>query len=591
MKTLLFLCSENASRSQMACALAKAQTADPDLKVISAGTSPAAEVNHYTTRVLKEIELDISDQSPNELNEETLQNADVAVALCSEAAKKTNLLLPGHPAFVSWDLPDPSLFKGPEEEAIEAFRKTRDKIQALVSDFFQHGYFETLFREKQRNELVLDNMSEGILVHDTNRIILFFNKTAEKVTGYSREEIIGKDCHDVFPQKLCGRKCSFCEPALPKSEQSTYSIKSYTKSGEVRELKMSLNGIFNSDNELAGVVASFNDLTRELSLARKLGEVEKFNGIIGKDKKMLETFELIRSVADAKAPVLVYGESGTGKELVASAIHNESIRGEHLFVPINCGALPENLLESELFGHVKGAFTGAIRDKKGRFELAHKGTIFLDEIGDISLTMQVKLLRVLQEGVFERVGSSQSIRVDVRVISATHRDLNEEIKAGRFREDLYYRICVVPISIPPLRDRRGDIPFLVEHFLKNMSKAAGRKPVNIDPAAMNTLLSYDWPGNVRELQNALQFSLVKCKNDLINPDHLPPHLIQSAFEKTVILTQNKRGRKKKLQINIVKEALIKAKGNKALAARHLGVGRATLYRFLRDHEDELAGIL
>jgi len=590
MITLLFLGSNNAARRIMASAMARAQVNDPDIKVLCAGLSSTNEVHPYAIQALNEIGVEIIDQTSKELNDEMLRNTDLVVTFCSIASKKTNTLLPGLPVFVNWDVPDPSIVAGNEAETLEAFRNSRDEMHRLVSDLFKHGYFETLIREKLRNELILNNMSEGVLVHDINRTIVFFNKTAETITGFSLKEVIGRDCHSVFPDKFCGENCNFCGPNLPQKECSSYATKTFTRNGEVRELKMSINCIFNNDKELTGVVAHFKDLTKELTLARRLGEVEKFNGIIGKDKKMLETFELIRSVADSKAPVLVNGESGTGKELVAAAIHNESSRKDHLFVPINCGALPENLLESELFGHVKGAFTGAIRDKKGRFELAHKGTIFLDEIGDISPPMQVKLLRVLQEGAFEKVGSSQSVDVDVRIISATNKDLVEEIKAGRFREDLYYRICVVPITLPPLNDRRGDIPYLVKYFLSQMTKESGREPVTLDPAAMDAMLTYEWPGNVRELQNTLQFSLVKCKDKLICMDHLPPFLIKGAYENTIFLNQKKRGRKKKLEVKIVKEALTKAKGNKALTARYLGVGRATLYRFLQDNKDQLSGI-
>lgn len=313
-----------------------------------------------------------------------------------------------------------------------------------------------------------------------------------------------------------------------------------------------------------------------------MGEAQSFSGIIGRDPVMLEVFDLIRDLADTDVPVLIQGESGTGKELVAAAIHNEGPRSGGLFVPVNCGALPEALLESELFGHVKGAFTGAIRDKKGRFELADGGTIFLDEIGDISPAMQVKLLRVLQEGRFERVGSENTIGSDVRVVSATNKNLAEEIAAGRFREDLYYRLSVVPLWLPPLRERRADIPLLAENVLQRIIKTGKHAPVRIAPATMDILMSYDWPGNVRELENWFQFAMVKCKGDVLRPDHLPPVIpgLSRAGKSGKQAGSAGGGAVRKLDEAALRSALARSGGNKVKAANLLGISRATLYRFL-----------
>jgi transcriptional regulator with GAF, ATPase, and Fis domain len=257
-------------------------------------------------------------------------------------------------------------------------------------------------------------------------------------------------------------------------------------------------------------------------------------------------------------------------------------------VVFDCSAIQRNLVESELFGHVRGAFTGAIRDKKGRFELADGGTIFLDEIGDISPAMQVKLLRVLQEGSFERVGGEKTLQVDVRVISATNKDLLQEIKAGRFREDLYYRLSVMPIQLPPLRERPLDIPLLAKHILKRiLDEGQGKdRQVMLSPDSIDVLLTQDWPGNVRELQNWIQFSLVKCKDDVIQPEHLPAHRPAAQLaERPVLQIPLKKRRKRKLNAETVQNALKETKGNKVAAAQALGVGRATLYRFLNDHQD------
>jgi sigma-54 dependent transcriptional regulator, acetoin dehydrogenase operon transcriptional activator AcoR len=277
--------------------------------------------------------------------------------------------------------------------------------------------------------------------------------------------------------------------------------------------------------------------------------------------------------------VLIQGESGTGKELVAAAIHNNGNRANNHFVTINCGALPDSLLESELFGYVKGAFTGAIKNKKGRFELADRGTIFLDEIGDISPAMQVKLLRVLQDGSYHPLGCEENQRkVDVRIIAATHKDLKSEIETGRFREDLFYRLCVVPITLPPLRDKLADIPLLVEHFLKQASEGANRPNLFLSQETLNVLMEYHWPGNIRELQNILRYLVIKCPNEIIEPQYLPPEF----KERQIFPVQPKplvMGRKK-LDIASALQAIESANGNKARAAKILGVGRATLYRFL-----------
>jgi transcriptional regulator with PAS, ATPase and Fis domain len=333
-----------------------------------------------------------------------------------------------------------------------------------------------------------------------------------------------------------------------------------------------------------GVVASFRDLSRELELAERLGEIEQFAGIIGRDQRMREIYRIIRELADSNVPVLITGESGTGKELVAAALHSEGSRADKLFVPVNCGALPENLLESELFGHVRGAFTGAIRDKKGRFELADGGTIFLDEIGDISAAMQVKLLRVLQNGTFQRVGGEETVRVDVRVISATNKDLTREIAAGRFREDLYYRLCVVPVSLPPLRQRLTDIPILVRHFMARIAREENRPELLLAPETLEIFLTYPWPGNIRELQNVIRYLMVRCREEVARPRHLPENLMAAAG-----MTRPRpglaTGRRRKLSVAEVRRALAETGGNRLQAAKRLGVGRATLYRFLDRHAE------
>ena len=485
--------------------------------------------------------------------------------------------LPGNPPVIYWDVPEPRPKKGQNAEV--DCRDTWDRIRQLVEDLFEQGYVTALVQVRKNAELVLDNLHEGVIAHDLKRRIFFFNKAAEMITGFSRQEIVGRDCHEVFPERFCRSKCSFCdlsaEPTLP---EKPYSLVIRTREEQSRQIEMSVMAINNFLGNPVGVVASFRDVTREFELASRLGEVESFAGIIGRDPKMQEVFRHIRDLSNSNASVLIQGESGTGKELVAAAIHNEGRRAKKLFVPINCGALPEHLLESELFGHVKGAFTGAVRDKKGRFELADGGTIFLDEIGDVSAAMQVKLLRVLQDGTFQRVGGEETVAVDVRVISATNKDLQKEIEQGRFREDLYYRLCVVPLTMPPLRERRNDIPLLADYFVKRFAGEEEKPEIILSPDLMQHLLSYDWPGNVRELQNVIRYILVRCQNNLAKPQHLPANILEQ-FSHTVQVAASAK-KAAKLNAPAVREALAATEGNRAQAARRLGVARATLYRFL-----------
>ena len=343
------------------------------------------------------------------------------------------------------------------------------------------------------------------------------------------------------------------------------------KDGTVKLVHEKCQTIYDEKGKPLRSIGTVQDITKQ-----KRREYS-FSGIIGRNAKMRELFETIKDVTEVNIPVLIEGESGTGKELVARAIHNEGPRSNKPFVPINCSALPEGLLESELFGHVKGAFTGALRDRKGRFELARGGTLFLDEVADLSKAVQAKLLRVLQEGTFEQVGSEKTVSTDVRIISAANRSLKQEMKKGNFRDDLFYRVSVVPIHIPPLRQRKDDIPLLIDNIFEKASYE-GQQSDGISKDALAVMVDYPWPGNVRELQSAIWYALIKSKGRNIRPEHLPMELKSQKTEKP------SRGPSRKLIPKDVENALIQSGGNKAKAARILGVGRATLYRFLKDTE-------
>jgi two-component system response regulator AtoC len=327
-------------------------------------------------------------------------------------------------------------------------------------------------------------------------------------------------------------------------------------------------------------------LRRENELLRK--EVQKeysFKNIISKNEKMRSIFEVIKKVAPYKSTILITGESGTGKELIARALHYNSDRSQSPFIPVNCGAIPENLLESELFGHVKGAFTDAIRTKKGLFEEADSGTLFLDEIGELPSQLQVKLLRVLQDGEIRRVGESKSIQIDVRIITATAKDLPKEVSEGRFREDLFYRLNVLPITIPPLRERKEDIPLLVTHFINKYSESMGKKVMAITPKALDTLINYKWYGNVRELENTIERALVLTEGENIEFENLPIE-IQNFQDQIQLqpapLAEEEYSIKKAskfLETNLIKKALKKTKGNHTHAAKLLEIShRALLYK-------------
>lgn len=439
--------------------------------------------------------------------------------------------------------------------------------------------------------LVLDSLKIGIIAHTPDRIVTVFNKEAERITGYFKEEVIGKDCHIVFESPFCGGKCSFCngEPQF-FSGTKEYPLTILAKDGKPHQLEMTVSAIIDTDHSFKGVLASFRDVTESFSLSLKAENISCFAGIIGKEKVMQDIFRQIRDVALYNYPVHISGDTGTGKERVACAIHDISAYGNGEFVPVNCGAIPEGIVESELFGHVKGAFSGAIKDRKGRFELAHKGTLFLDEVADLPLKTQVKLLRFLQEGTFEKVGGEKKISVDVRIISAANKNLKDEVKAGRFREDLFYRLNVIPIHLPPLRERKNDIPLLAAHFLKEAEQESSNPVPEISRESLDILVDYHWPGNVRELKNVIQFSVVRSRGNKILPSDLPLEITQG---KTIpVRTRDEHTEtpetlpaKGKLTIDSVRLAIEKTGGNKSKAARVLGVGRATLYRFLTQHDE------
>jgi PAS domain S-box-containing protein len=437
---------------------------------------------------------------------------------------------------------------------------------------------ENFLKDPKHLEQILDYLPDGIICHDLERRITCFNRAAEALTGYAREEVLGRDCHEAFGRPFCGKQCSFCGEAPDTWTNLGYPLNIVTKTGEPKQVQMAVVGMTDTGGRLVGVLATMHDITSLVGLKFWTEEATGFAGIVGRDPKMVQIYQQIQKVAEHDYPVLITGETGTGKELVAAAIHSESRRHRGPFVPVNCGALPEGVVESELFGHVKGAFSGAVRDKKGRFELAHGGTIFLDEVAELPKNLQVKLLRVLENYTFMRVGGEKPVSVEVRVLSATNRDLKREVEKQRFREDLYYRLNVVPLKLSALRERPADIPLLLAHFLEQ-GRSRGQGVLRFSPAAVDLMLHYPWPGNVRELQNAVHYALAGCSGEVAGPADLPQEIRRSSTP---------RGPAPKLNPAAVAAALKQCGGNKVKAAKLLGVGRATLYRFLVSQEASLS---
>jgi PAS domain S-box-containing protein len=439
---------------------------------------------------------------------------------------------------------------------------------------------------------IIDCMAEGVFTLDKSGRITSWNPAMEKITGYSAKEAMGKPC-DILQFNRCVSKV--CPTSLKECGLLKHG-KAEAKECQLRhreghDVPVIKNARVVKDEKgiFIGVVETLTDLS-ELTLARRraeeaarrLGEMFQFGNLIGKSRPMQDVFAAIRAAAASDAGVLIQGESGTGKELVAGAIHFNSPRADKPLVTVNCAALPESLLESELFGHVRGAFTGALRDRKGRFEEADGGTVFLDEVGELSPFIQVKLLRVLQEREIERVGESIRRRVNIRILAATHQQIYARVQQGLFREDLFYRLKVFPIFLPPLRDRREDIPLLVSHFITRQNQKTGKDITSLSEAAMRACLDYSWPGNVRELENAVEHAFVLCRVDQIEMEHLPSE-IQEGHEPG---HNTERGtaafHARRIPTAEGLKTLLEASGwNKAEAARRLGVSRTAVWKYMK----------
>jgi PAS domain S-box-containing protein len=447
--------------------------------------------------------------------------------------------------------------------------------------------------------LIFDSITEGVFTVDGEFRVTSFNRAAERITGVERDEAIGRRCHEVFRADICQRGCALRETLESGEPKRDARVDVLNSEMEVVPIAVSTAVLEDDHGQLIGGVEIFRDITDVETLRSELLGRNTFRDIIGQSRVMKELFALIPQVAESEAPVLVSGQSGTGKEMVAQAIHDLSARGEGPFIRVNCGALPDTLLESELFGYLKGAFTGAVRNKPGRFAQADGGTLFLDEIGDISPAFQVKLLRVLEDGEFQPLGGTEVRKTDVRLVCATNRDLEQMVRDGSFREDLYYRVRVVPIEMPPLAERRKDIPLLVAHFTKLLATRSGRTPPQISRKAMRALYDYDYRGNVRELRNVIERAFVLCSGGVIDLQHLPPEVVStrphSSFggEPVVLKPSERRIAEANLGESARAEvqpgarrllAVLEANGwNRASTAAALGIGRTTLWRRMKEY--------
>lgn len=437
-------------------------------------------------------------------------------------------------------------------------------------------YASEMERYRQTLESIFHGVSEGIVAVDRNCRIEQINAAAIAMLG-AQEDLHGAEAAAIVPKGL---------KAAIDSLKSAIEGRETTAAERRAEIVLSGGGrkvIVWSTRPLpvGGAMLILRDITRLTSLEEAASERKHSQTIIAKSPRMLEIFQLVRDLAETDSTALICGESGTGKELIAAALHAAGIRRDKPFVRVNCAALSEGLLESELFGHVKGAFTGAVRDRVGRFEAAHGGTILLDEIGDISPRLQLRLLRVLQEREFERVGDSAPLRADVRIIASTHHDLRRRIAEGHFREDLYYRLNVVRIDIPPLRERKADIPLLVQHFIRGFNLELNREVADVTPDVMDALMRYDWPGNVRELENCIERAMIVCREPEIRIDHLPNDYLRSPAPHQPARGETRSRERTDIAAEDVRSALERTDWNIAKAARILGVARNTLYLRIR----------
>ena len=433
---------------------------------------------------------------------------------------------------------------------------------------------------------ILDSVAEAVFTVSKDWQIAYFNAAAEKLTGVPREKAIGRRCCEVFRASICSTVCSLrhtLDTGEPVANRAAFIINAR---GRKVPVSVSTSVLRDASGRFIGGVETIRDLSQVEELRKELEARYSLGDIIGRSQAMRDLFGILPAVAASDSTVVIHGASGTGKELFARAIHNMSPRRDKRFVAINCGAMPDSLLESELFGYRAGAFTDARQDRPGRFAHAEGGTLFLDEIGDISPAMQVRLLRVLQEQVYEPLGAVEPVEADVRVLAATHRHLDELVRDGVFREDLYYRINVMRLELPILRERREDIPLLVDHFIGRFNRLQSKDVVGVSDEVLDILMGHDYPGNARELENIIEHAFVLCHSTVIELRHLPPELSKGASALRSAFAPQ-RTTLRDMEVSHIADALRRSNGNRQQAAEFLGIHPSTLFRKIRDLKIEV----
>ena len=439
--------------------------------------------------------------------------------------------------------------------------------------------------EERSLKIILDNLDVGIFTVDKGGRVTFFNTAAEKISGFNRRKILGESCSIIFGEEKAQEVCSMQDTIVNGQSRSSRQGKIITRDGGSIPIRADYMALRNEKGIIVGGLTTFHDLTLVQQLKQAMRDRYTFHDMIGKSPAMQKIFDMINVVATTDATILIEGATGTGKDLLAKVIHSASRRFDQPFVKVNCAAIPGNLLESEMFGYVKGAFTGAERDKTGRFQEADGGTILLDEIGDLPLGLQAKLLRVLEDKEFYRLGSRRTVKVNIRIISASNRNLENLVAKRLFREDLFYRLNLFQIKLPELKDRKVDLPILIGHILRRVSAASGSRLPEVSEKVMEILLNYDYPGNVRELENILEHALIICQEETIQTRHLPEYLRVGR----TIRKPSARRSIRLLQVSDDEErdkiisALQQHNGHRAKTARALGMDRTTLWRKIKNY--------
>jgi len=439
--------------------------------------------------------------------------------------------------------------------------------------------------DDRSGEIILDSIADGVFTVDENWLITGFNRAAERITGVPREEAVGRRCCEVFHASICETGCALRRTMA--TGKPIVNLPVFIVNAEGRRIPISISTAILRDEEgrIVGGVETFRDLSVEEELRKEISKLNTFEDIVSKSHRMRDIFRILPDMAESDATVLIEGETGTGKELIARALHNLSTRREGPLVVVNCAGLPDTLLESELFGYKAGAFTDARKDKPGRFAVADGGTVFLDEIGDISSALQPKLLRFLQEKTYEPLGSSETLKADVRVVAATNKSLQNLVTGGEFREDLYYRLNVLRITLPPLRERKEDIPLLVDNFIMRFNKLRGKEILGVSPEVLSLLMEYDYPGNIREIENIIEHAFVLCRSAMIGVEHLPDYLRPKLQQPGGFAAKTLD----ELEALHISQALKRNEFNRRATADELGIDKTTLWRKIKKYGIEIPG--